>query len=210
MLPHDPMRACLQVYPPGCCRNGAAISTAASAPKQRAAKAGTPPAQSKAAAKHAAAHTYDRAHERWDKFDVDAALAEASGVVPEPSPAAPDVSELGCSHANGSAPSTSNGTALADADLRAVSTRRTPGGGGGGSGGVQLRSTGGELSGADMAAVSTRRAPPALPAYPPVRGSVPASRATVGKGDNEGEWRAKGNEEFKAGRHEAAVEAYTR
>ena len=193
---------------PGCCRNGAASFTGASAPKQRAGKAGTPSAQSKAAAKHAAAHTYDRARERWDKYDFDAALAEASGDASEPSAAAPGLSELGTSHANGSASSAPNGTALADADLRAVSTRRS--GGGSGGGGVQLRSSGSELSGADMAAVSTRRARLAQPAYPPVRGTAPASRATVDIGTDEGEWRAKGNAEFKAGRHEAAVAAYTR
>lgn len=191
---------------PGCYRNGAASFTGGSASRQHAAKAGAQPAQSKPAAKHAAAHTYDRAHERWSKFDVDAALAEASGDAPEASPAAPGAFELGGTHAGGSASGAPNGSALADADLRAVSTRRS----GGGGRGVQLRSAGSELSGADMAAVSTRRAPPAQPAYPPVRGTAPAGGATTDVNDDESKWRAKGNAEFKAGRHEAAVEAYTR
>ena len=61
-----------------------------------------------------------------------------------------------------------------------------------------------------MAAVSTRRAPLAQPAYPPVRGTASPESANMGVGTDEGRWRAKGNAEIKAGRHEAAIEAYTR
>ncbi|KAK9844184.1 hypothetical protein WJX81_007264 [Elliptochloris bilobata] len=39
---------------------------------------------------------------------------------------------------------------------------------------------------------------------------APAHSNDTGVADNEGEWRAKGNAEFKAGRYDAAIEAYTR
>jgi len=160
------------------------------------------------------------AHARWDKYDVEAALREASEQPPGTAAlaAAPgQPSSVDAPMAAGD-PSLPAGSAAEAADMTPVSTRRT-GGGAGGDGSVQVRCAGAGLAESDLAAVSTRRAPaPTPPAYPPVRGSTsppkPGAAASSGgdgaHGEGESAWREKGNAEFKAGRYAAAIEAYTR
>jgi len=183
------------------------------------AEAVQPPAPAKRAARYAAGHTYDRAHARWDKYDVEAALREASEQPPGTAALAAAPGQPGSVDAPLAAghPSLPAGSAAEAADMTPVSTRRT-GGGAGSDSSVQVRCAGAGLAESDLAAVSTRRAPaPTQPAYPPVRGStsppLPGAAASSGgdgaDGEGESAWREKGNAEFKAGRYAAAIEAYT-
>lgn len=79
--------------------------------------------QNKRAAAHAAAHTYDRAHARWEKFNVEAAMEEADSASSVPVAVDPVLSESGNGQA--AASSLSTDSAVGDTDMRPVSTRRT-------------------------------------------------------------------------------------